>query len=85
MRVYDPRGVVVSPKCAVAEYDYDVLGRPLQSRSPDAGTRWSLVDARGRPFLRWDAGRHGRRVKYDLASREADTDRYTLPTRRGIR
>jgi RHS repeat-associated protein len=33
---------------------YDIAGNLLFQRSMDAGDRWTLVDAAGKPFLSWD-------------------------------
>ncbi|MBT9554819.1 MAG: RHS repeat protein [Myxococcales bacterium] len=48
---------------------YDFLGRPLRNTSPDAGVRFMLDDALGRPFWRKDARGTVTTFAYDTAGR----------------
>jgi RHS repeat-associated protein len=63
----DPLGRVV------ARQTYDLLGRLLLGRSMEAGTRWALDDASGKPLSTWDSrGRHTR-TDYDPLRRPLRT------------
>lgn len=57
---------------------YDIAGNPLFQRSMDAGDRWLLNDAAGKPMFAWDSNdqgpgslsqRHLRRTEYDRLHR----------------
>jgi RHS repeat-associated protein len=54
---------------AVMTYDYDMLGTRIHSVSVDAGERWILNDATGKPFLSWDSRNHQFQYDYDAARR----------------
>ncbi len=51
-RLTDARGNVVM------QYKYDMLGHQLYSSSMDAGERWMLNDATGKPIHSWDMHYH---------------------------
>jgi len=58
---------------------YDVAGNLLFQRSMDAGDRWMLNDAAGKPMLAWNSRSHAFRTEYDelhrpVASFVAGTD-----------
>jgi hypothetical protein len=44
---------------------YDIAGNLLFQHSMDAGDRWMLNDATGKPMLAWDARKHRFRTEYD--------------------
>ncbi|MFD7712974.1 SpvB/TcaC N-terminal domain-containing protein, partial [Streptomyces sp. NPDC059786] len=46
-------------------YDYDLLGNRIHQASMEAGERWTLGDATGRPIRRWDSRRLLQRMTYD--------------------
>jgi RHS repeat-associated protein len=49
----------------VMRYDYDMLGNRIHQASMDAGERWTLNDAAGKPIHRWDSRDHQIRQVYD--------------------
>ena len=53
----------------IMTYDYDMLGKRLHQNSVDAGERWMLNDATGKPFLGWDSRDHRMEHDYDAARR----------------
>ncbi len=53
----------------IMTYDYDMLGAKLHQDSVDAGQRWSLNDAAGKPYLGWDSRDHSLEHDYDVARR----------------
>jgi RHS repeat-associated protein len=53
----------------IMTYDYDMLGAKLHQDSVDAGQRWSLNDATGKPYLGWDSRDHNLEHDYDVARR----------------
>ncbi|NDU72381.1 toxin [Actinomadura sp. DSM 109109] len=57
--VTDARGI------AVTRSDFDMLGNPVHTASPDAGERWTLADATGKPIRSWDGRGFQRRTVYD--------------------
>ncbi|MFC5744289.1 SpvB/TcaC N-terminal domain-containing protein [Actinomadura rugatobispora] len=57
--VIDARGI------AVMRGDFDMLGNPLHTRSPDSGERWTLPDVTGKPIRSWDSRGFRRRMTYD--------------------
>jgi RHS repeat-associated protein len=50
-------------------YDYDMQKARLRQNSVDAGERWILNDATGKPFLGWDSRDHRLQHDYDAARR----------------
>jgi RHS repeat-associated protein len=59
-------------------YDYDMLGTKIHQKSVDAGERWMLNDALGKPIYRWDARGHVLQTQYDALRRPIR--RYVLGT-----
>ena len=57
--VIDPKGRVL------ARFDYDLLGRRIHQATMDAGQRWVLADAAGKPFYSWDSRGYRSRLTYD--------------------
>lgn len=53
----------------VARHDYDLLGTRIHAASMDAGERWTLNDALGKPLRSWDSRGHASRSAYDLLRR----------------
>jgi RHS repeat-associated protein len=49
----------------VMRYDYDLLGNRIHQASMEAGERWMLSDAVGRPIRAWDSRLFLRRMTYD--------------------
>ncbi|HEU4425053.1 MAG TPA: SpvB/TcaC N-terminal domain-containing protein [Pilimelia sp.] len=56
---------------SAARYDYDLAGQVLHSASPDAGQRWALGDATGRPRYAWNSRGMRHRSTYDVLLRPA--------------
>ncbi|KAH0545319.1 hypothetical protein FGG08_000618 [Glutinoglossum americanum] len=50
---------------AVMRYDYDMLGNRIHHASMEAGERWILGDATGKPIRAWDSRGHLFRAEYD--------------------
>ncbi len=50
---------------AVMRYDYDMLSVRIHQSSMEAGERWMLNDATGKPIRAWDSRRLIRRMTYD--------------------
>jgi RHS repeat-associated protein len=48
----------------VMRYDYDMLGNRIHQRSMEAGARWMLNDAAGKPIRAWDDRGHTFRTEY---------------------
>ncbi|MEI6706020.1 MAG: SpvB/TcaC N-terminal domain-containing protein [Methylococcales bacterium] len=48
---------------------YDIAGNMLFQHSMDAGDRWMLNDATGKPMLAWDSRKHTFRTDYDKLHR----------------
>jgi RHS repeat-associated protein len=49
----------------VMRYEYDLLGSRIHQASMEAGERWTLGDAAGKPIRAWDSRRFARRMAYD--------------------
>lgn len=49
----------------VMRYDYDLLGNRILQASMEAGERWMLSDAAGKPIRAWDSRLFLRRMTYD--------------------
>jgi RHS repeat-associated protein len=54
---------------AVMRYDYDLLRNRIHQSSMEAGERWTLNDAAGKPLRTWDSRRFLRRTTYDKLRR----------------
>jgi RHS repeat-associated protein len=50
-------------------YNYDMLGTRIHQLSMEAGERWNLNDAVGKPLLHWDSRDHQFRYAYDALHR----------------
>lgn len=63
----DPQGNVIVDELGriVMRYDYDLLGNRIHQASMEAGERWMLSDAAGRPIRAWDSRHFLRRWTYD--------------------
>ena len=57
--VTDARGI------AVMTSDFNLLGAPVHTKSPDAGQRWMLNDVTGKPLRAWNGLGHAFRFTYD--------------------
>jgi RHS repeat-associated protein len=55
----------------VMRYDYDLRGNRLHQASMEAGERWTLNDAAGKPIRAWDSRKFLRRMTYDELRRPA--------------
>ena len=53
----------------VMTYDYDMLGTRIHQSSMEAGERWMLNDATGKPIRAWDSRGHTLRTEYDALHR----------------
>ena len=62
----DPLGRVVM------RYAHDMLGTRIRLESMEAGTRWMLNDAGGRPIRTWDSRGHDRTTRYDPLRRPTE-------------
>src|SRR5579884_2140906 len=49
----------------VMRYEYDMLGNRIHQASMEAGERWTLNDAAGKPIYAWDSRNHRTRTTYD--------------------
>jgi YD repeat-containing protein len=53
----------------VMRYAYDMLGNRIHQFSMEAGARWTLHDAAGKPFRAWDSRGHEVTTTYDALRR----------------
>jgi RHS repeat-associated protein len=53
----------------VMRYDYNMLGGRIHQASMEAGVRWNLADAMGKPIRAWDSRMFMRRMTYDRLRR----------------
>ena len=58
---------------------YDIAGNLLFQHSMDAGDRWMLNDAAGKPMLAWDSRGHTFRTDYDELHRPVGFFRARAP------
>ncbi|MBC7602031.1 MAG: toxin [Ramlibacter sp.] len=63
------RAVIDALDRNVMVYDYDMLGTRIHQASMEAGERWALNDATGKPIRAWDSRGHVFRTEYDLLRR----------------
>lgn len=63
------REVVDALDRVVMRYDYDMLGNRIHEASMEAGERWMLNDATGKPLYIWDSRGHQSRNTYDSRRR----------------
>jgi RHS repeat-associated protein len=59
---------------------YDIAGNLLYQHSMDAGDRWMLMDAAGKPMLAWDANDKGEGTPVQLRLYRTDYDALHRPT-----
>ena len=55
----------------VTRHRYDMVGRCIHQASMEAGQRWTLPDATGKPVRSWDSRGSTRRMTYDELRRPA--------------
>ena len=67
------RAVIDARGRTVARYDYDMLGNRIKRSSMEAGARWTLANAAGKPIFAWDSRSHTVRTTYDALRRPAET------------
>jgi RHS repeat-associated protein len=63
------RAVIDARDRAVMRDDYDMLSTQIHSISTDAGERWMLNNAAGKPIRAWDSRDHAIRTTYDELQR----------------
>lgn len=63
------REVVDARDRVVMRYEYDMLGNRIHQASMEAGERWMLNDASGKPIRSWDSRAHRLRTEYDQLRR----------------
>ena len=63
------RAVVDALGRTVMVYDYDMLGTQTHQSSMEAGERWVLNDATGKPIRAWNSRGHAFRTDYDALHR----------------
>jgi RHS repeat-associated protein len=66
------REVVDARGRPVARYDYDMLGTRARAATMDAGERFTLTDALGKPVRAWDSRGHVFRTEYDALRRPVE-------------
>src|SRR5262249_31603474 len=75
---YVPTGAV--EQRIVMRYDYDMLGNRILQASMEAGQRWMLNDAAGKPIRAWGSRGHNFITSYDALRRPVEeTVRGTTP------
>jgi RHS repeat-associated protein len=65
--VFDPLGRVV------ARFEYDLMRNRIHESTMDAGERWVLGDAAGKPLYSWDSRGYRSRMSYDALRRPVAT------------
>jgi RHS repeat-associated protein len=63
------REVIDARNRIVMRYDYDMLGTPIHQASMEAGERWTLNDATGKPIHAWSSRKYAFRTEYDSLRR----------------
>ena len=63
------RSVTDARQRNVMTQDFDMLGTVIHSASVDAGERWMLNNAAGKPMRRWDSRGHTIKTSYDELQR----------------
>ncbi|HET8924383.1 MAG TPA: SpvB/TcaC N-terminal domain-containing protein [Candidatus Acidoferrum sp.] len=53
--------------------DFDMMKRPLHTKSIDAGQRWTLQDVAGKPIWAWDSNQNQVQIVYDELHRQTFT------------
>ncbi|MDP2311520.1 MAG: SpvB/TcaC N-terminal domain-containing protein [Pseudomonadota bacterium] len=64
-----PREVIDARQVTVQEQQFDLLGRPMLTESPDGGDVWTLLDLAGQPVRVWKSGDLMLRFGYDAMRR----------------
>ncbi|MFZ3573375.1 SpvB/TcaC N-terminal domain-containing protein [Streptomyces sp. BH097] len=64
--VYDAQGRLVMT------YGYGLIGNRIRATSMEAGTRWTLSDALGKPLFTWDSQDRRLEMRYDAARRPVE-------------
>ncbi|MBC8120910.1 MAG: VCBS repeat-containing protein [Gemmatimonadaceae bacterium] len=70
------REVIDALERIVIRYDYDMLGNQVHSASMEAGERWVLNDAQGKPIRNWDSRDHTLQTVYDALRRPGEVYLY---------
>jgi RHS repeat-associated protein len=65
------RAVIDALGRAVTRHDYAMLGMRLRQHSMEAGQRWMLTDAAGKPLRMWNSRGYAFRMEYDALHRPA--------------
>jgi RHS repeat-associated protein len=63
------REVIDAKDRIVMRYDYDMLGTHIHQASMEAGERWMLNDATGKPIRVWNSRQYVMRTEYDALHR----------------
>ena len=63
------REVIDAKDRIVMRYDYDMLGTRIHQASMEAGERWMLNDATGKPIRAWNSRKYAFRTEYDALHR----------------
>ena len=63
------RAVIDALSRIILTVDYDMLSQRLHQASMEAGERWMLNDAAGKPIRAWDSRGHNLRTEYDALRR----------------
>jgi RHS repeat-associated protein len=69
----NPLEIVDALERVTVRYDYDLLGRRINSDAMDAGRHRTLADVAGRPLYSWDSRGHRLRTTYDALGRPVAT------------
>lgn len=64
---------------------YDIAGNLLFQHSMDAGDRWMLMDAAGKPMLAWDANDKGANTALQQRTYRTDYDALHRPTKQWLK
>lgn len=67
------RAVIDAKGRTVMRYAYDMLGNRIHQLSMEAGARWMVNDATGKPIRAWDSRGHSFRTEYDRLRRPLRT------------
>jgi len=54
----------------IMSYDYDMVRNRIHQSSADAGDRWTIDEATGKPLRMWDSRDHQFRYEYDVLRRQ---------------
>jgi RHS repeat-associated protein len=67
------RAVIDAKGRTVIRQNYDMLGHRIHRASMEAGERWMLDDATGKPYRAWDSRDHAFRIAADALRRPTDS------------